>query len=71
MKSIKNRSLLCITPRTTLVGSQANGYHDSMGDLARPHRKEHLSVAHVEALAYTAGYAGSGTTGDEISRWRP
>jgi Domain of unknown function (DUF4365) len=27
-----------------------------MGDLDIPHRKEHFSVAYVEALAYTAGY---------------
>jgi hypothetical protein len=70
MKNIKNRSLLCITPRTALVRGQANGYHDRMGDLAISHRKEHFSVAYVEALAYTAGYADGGTAGDEISRWR-
>lgn len=28
-----------------------------MGDLDIPQRKEHFSIAYVEALAYTAGYA--------------
>jgi hypothetical protein len=39
-----------------LVFRVDKSYHACMGDLDIPHRKEHFSVAYVEALAYTAGY---------------